>query len=180
MYTVKNSVLNLMMGLAFLSMVLGGCNNDDSLPIVNPIIGEWVAAEGQFTTITVNGEEKTIVEFGMEVLKSNETEAELAGKEYLQFNFLGPIDMEEPKLLFTPSDKLIANLSGEQIEGTWELKNNKTILNLEAPDLYANGYSFNVKKLTANELELDWEWEMSLVGEDPEVFEVGLKIKLVK
>ncbi len=56
-YTMKKVALNLI-GLALLPRVFGACNDDDDNPEVNLIIKEWVAAEGQFTTFTVDGEEK--------------------------------------------------------------------------------------------------------------------------
>ncbi|WP_373522742.1 hypothetical protein [Aquiflexum sp.] len=54
---MKKVALNLI-GLALLPRVFGACNDDDDNPEVNLIIKEWVAAEGQFTTFTVDGEEK--------------------------------------------------------------------------------------------------------------------------
>jgi hypothetical protein len=97
---MKKEVVNLL-GLALLSMVFGACSNDEVSPIAEPIIGEWVAAEEQFLTITVDGKENSMLEFGMEVLRTNEAGAEEAAKEYLQNTILGPIDFEEPKLLFS-------------------------------------------------------------------------------
>lgn len=176
---MKNRVLNLL-GLALLTMGFGACNNDEVTPVVDPIIGEWVAAEGQFLTITVDGEEKSMMEFGMEVLRTNEAGSEQAAKEYLQNTILGPIDIEEPNLVFSSSDQLSATLAGEEIEGTWKLQNARTILKLLVPDLNELDFNFNLKKLTSNELELDWEWEMSYIGEETEAYEVVLKIKLVK
>ncbi len=176
---MKKRVLKLM-GLALLTMVFGACNNDDDTPVINPIIGEWVAAEGQFLTITVDGEEKSELEFGMKILRANEAGAELAAREYFQLTILGPIDIQEPKLSFSPSAKLIAVLSGQQVEGTWKMQNEKTILKVTSPDLNDFGYYFNLKKLTANELELDWNWEMSNLGETTEAYQVGIKIQLVK
>ena len=176
---MKNGVLNLM-GLALLTMVFGACNDDEVIPVVDPIIGEWVAAEGQFLTLTIDGEEKSMVEFGMEVLRSNEAGAEQAAKEYLQNTILGPIDIEEPTLLFSSSDQLSAVLASEEIEGTWKFQNARTVLKLKVPDLNEHYFTFNLKKLTANELELDWDWEMSFIGDETETYEVSLKVKLVK
>ncbi|HSI77163.1 MAG TPA: hypothetical protein VK957_14780 [Lunatimonas sp.] len=174
---MKNGVFNLLLALAIFH---AACNNDDVTPTINPIIGEWVAAEGQFLILTVDGEEKSLVEFGMEVLRTNEAGAELAARDYLQYSFLGPIDMQEPKLLFESPSQLSSTLSGEQIEGTWRTHNERTVLKITAPDLSENDFSFNLKKLTVNELELDWSWEMSYIGETTEPFHVGLKIKLIK
>jgi hypothetical protein len=176
---MKNRVLNLL-GLALLAMAFGACNNDEVTPVVDPIIGEWVAAEGQFLTLTIDGEEKSLMEFGMEVLRTNEAGAEQAAKEYLQNTFLGPIDIEEPNLVFSSSDQLSAVLAGEEIEGTWRFQNARTVLKLRVPDLDEYDFNFNLKKLTANELELDWEWEMSFIGEETEAYEVSLKVNLVK
>jgi hypothetical protein len=176
---MKNRVLNLL-GLALLTMAFGACNNDEITPVIDPIIGEWVAAEGQFLTLSVDGEEKSLLEFGMEVLRTNEAGAEQAAKEYLQNNFLGPIDIEQPNLVFSSSDQLSAVLAGEEIEGTWRFQNARTVLKLKVPDLDDFDFNFNLKKLTANELELDWEWEMSYIGEETEAFEVALKIELAK
>jgi hypothetical protein len=176
---MKNRVLNLL-GLALLTMVFGACNNDEVTPIVDPIMGEWVAAEGQFLTIIVDGEEKSMLEFGMEVLRTNESGAEQAAKEYLQNTILGPIDFEEPKLFFSSSNQLSAVLAGEEIEGTWRFQNARTVLKLKVPDLDEYDFNFNLRKLSANELLLDWEWEMIFSGEEGKTYDVALKIKLVK
>ncbi|RPA69425.1 hypothetical protein EF405_06435 [Cyclobacteriaceae bacterium YHN15] len=175
---MKNQVLNLL-GLALLTMAFGACNNDEVTPIVDPIIGEWVAAEEQFLTIKVDGEEKSMLEFGMEVLRTNEAGAEEAAKEYLQNTILGPIDFEEPKLLFSSSNQFSAVLASEEIEGTWTFQNARTVLKLKVPDLDDHDFNFNLRKLSANELVLDWEWEMIFIGEG-ETYDVALKIKLVK
>lgn len=176
---MKTRLLNLL-GLALLTMAFGACNNDEVIPVADPIIGEWVAAEGQFLTITVDGTEKSLIEFGMEILKTNEAGAEAAAKEYFQNLILGPIDIEEPKLLFSSSNQLTAVLDGEEIEGTWRFQNARTILRLSVPELNDNDYNFNLKKFTANELELDWEWDLSFVGENTEEYRVRLKIMLTK
>lgn len=131
---MKKSVLNLR-GLALLAMIFGACCNDDNIPEIDPIIGEWVAAEGQFMTIKVDGEEKSILEFGMEVLRTNEAGAEQAAREYLKHSILGPIDIQQPKLKFSSSDQLLADLSGEQIVGTWKLQNERTVLKIITPEL---------------------------------------------
>ncbi len=156
------------------------CINEENKQIKIPIIGEWKAAEGQFLEITVNGEEKSLTEFGMEVLKFNESEAELAARDYLQNNFMGPIAIDEPKLVFLPSNAFSAELSNDKIEGSWGLVNNGTVLNLSVNTLPARDYSFNVKKLTNNELELDWQWEMGLLEDNAEFYQAGIKIHLVK
>jgi hypothetical protein len=176
---MKKEVVNLL-GLALLSMVFGACSNDEVSPIAEPIIGEWVAAEEQFLTITVDGKENSMLEFGMEVLRTNEAGAEEAAKEYLQNTILGPIDFEEPKLLFSSSNQLSAVLAGDEIEGTWRVQNARTVLKLKVPDLDEHDFSFNLRKLSANEMVLDWEWEMIFIGEEGEAYEVALKIKLVK
>jgi hypothetical protein len=176
---MKKEVLNLL-GLALLAMVFGACNNDEVSPVVDPIIGEWVAAEGQFLTITIDGEEKSMVEFGMEILRTNEAGAGQAAKEYLQNTILGPIDFEEPKLLFSSSNQLSAVLAGEEIEGTWRFQNARTVLKLKVPDLDEYDFNFNLRKLSANELVLDWEWEMIFIGEEEETYDVALEIKLIK
>lgn len=176
---MKNRVLNLL-GLTLLTMVFGACNNDEVTPVVDPIVGEWVAAEGQFFTLTIDGEEKSLMGFGMEVLRTNEAGAEQAAKEYLQNTILGPIDIEEPKLVFSSSEQLSAVLAGEEIEGTWRFQNARTVLKLLVPELNEIDFNFNLKRLTANELELDWDWEMSYIGEETEAYDVTLKVKLVK
>jgi hypothetical protein len=176
---MKKEIINLF-GLAMLAMTFGACNDDDVIPVIDPIIGEWVAAEGQFLTLTVDGEEKSVKEFGMEVLRTNEAGAELAAKEYLQNTILGPIDIEEPTLLFSDSNQLSAVLDGEEVEGTWSFLNDRTLLKLIVPDINSTDYNFNLKKLTGNELELDYDWEMSYIGEQTDAYEVALKVKLIK
>lgn len=83
---------------------ISACNQDEKLPIINPIIGEWTALGDQFLTLKVNGEEKSISGFGMEVLNTSEKEASQAAKTYLQLTFLGSIDIDQPKSCFQIPD----------------------------------------------------------------------------
>lgn len=176
---MKNSNSNYLAYCLFALSVVA-CINEEQMQIENSIIGEWRAAEGQFLEITVNGLEKSLTEFGMEVLKFNESEAELAASEYLQNNFMGPIAIEEPKINFLPTKALSAQLLENSIDGTWEFINNGTVLNLSVNELPVRDFSFNVKKLTNKELELAWNWEMGLLEENSEFYEVGMNIQLVK
>lgn len=163
-----------------LCMSLGACDSEDNLPEVNPIIGEWKAVEGNFLSLKVNGEEKSLEEFGVEVLRSNPTAAVAAAEDYLVYNFLGPIDLYEPQIMIAPQEMFSALVNGERVSGIWKLQNARTVLHLNSLDLRENGYFYNVKKITADELELDWSWEMTYVGENSGVFKVQLTIKLTK
>ncbi|EON78369.1 hypothetical protein ADIS_1232 [Lunatimonas lonarensis] len=174
---MKSNIVKLWLLGAFL---LGACQEEDVVPAMSPLIGEWEAAEGQFLALTVDGEEKTKQEFGVEVLKVHETVAERATLEYLQDNFLGPIDGVAPKLVFSGSDQLSATVAGEQLQGIWHLQNEGTVLKLVVPGLYENGFFFNLRKLTMQELQLDWSWDMTFLGDEGELMRVGLVIKLVR
>ncbi|MCC5937123.1 MAG: hypothetical protein JJU34_07565 [Lunatimonas sp.] len=174
---MKSNIVKLWLLGAFL---LGACQEEDVVPSVSPIVGEWVAAEGQFLALTVDGEEKTKQEFGVEVLKVHETVAEHAALEYLQQSFLGPIDGQSPKLVFASTDQLSATLAGEEVQGNWHFQNDGTILKLLVPGLHENGYFFNLKKLTLHELQLDWSWDMVFLGDEGELLRIGLVIKLVR
>ncbi|RZS97788.1 hypothetical protein [Cecembia calidifontis] len=168
--------------LCFLLLLLGlgACNSEEALPPMNPFLGEWKASGEQFLTLTVNGEEKSLEDFGVQVLRSNTATAVGAAEEYLRYTIMGPIDIYEPLLLLTPQELFAAQVEGERVTGIWKLQNSGSVLHLNSLDLRDNGYYFNIKRISVNELELDWSWEMSYIGENSGVFKINLKIHLKK
>jgi hypothetical protein len=176
---MKNYPISLL-GWMMVTFILSACHQRDEGPAINPLVGEWTALDDQFLTIWVNGEEKSLSAFGMEVLRTNEEGGTQAAMEYLQHNFLGPIDIAEPKLMFLYSGELNAVVTGQAIEGIWQFINDRTVLTLSSADLDDNSYLFNVKKLTLSDMVLDWNWEMTYLGENAKPFHVLMEIKLVK
>ncbi len=177
---MKTKFQNLI-GFATLALAIGACTDEQDTPPINPIIGEWKAAEkSKFLTIKVDGEEITTTEFGMELLRTNEDEAEEAAEEYLQNLFLGPIDINEPEISFEALGSFTALLSGEEISGNWTLLNDQQVLKLITREYFQDDHTFNVSNLTGNSMELKSDWEMSNIGEESATYDVSMLIKLTK
>ncbi|MFD2200838.1 hypothetical protein [Shivajiella indica] len=176
---MKNSIFKTVFFFMFL-LGIGACNSEESLPPVNPFIGEWQAADDQFLILTVDGEEKTLAEFGVQILKTNPISAETTAADYLRHTIMGPIDIYEPEILIAPQELFSATVAGERVAGIWKLQNAGSVLHFNSLDLRENGYFYNVKRLSGNELDLEWSWEMSYIGENSGVYDVHLVIKLKK
>lgn len=82
--------------------------------------------------------------------------------------------------MFSDSGRLNSLVAGQAKEGSWEFINDKTVLKLSSPDLDDNSYLYNVKKLTSSEMELDWNWEVTYIGENTQPLQVVMEIRLVK
>ncbi|PSL07712.1 hypothetical protein [Cecembia rubra] len=168
------------LGFLLLCVSFGACNLEDNFPEVNPIIGEWKADGENFLSLKVNGEEKSLEEFGVEVLRSNSSSAVSTAEDYLSFNFLGPIDLYDPQIQIAGQEMFTALVKGESVSGIWKLQNAGTVLHLNSLDLRENGYFYNIQNITPEVLELGWSWDMSYIGETSGVYRVQLKIKLAK
>jgi hypothetical protein len=62
----------------------------------------------------------------------------------------------------------------------WRFLNDRTLFKLFVPAINSADFNLNLKKLTTNELELDFDWEMNYISEETDDYKVALKVKLVK
>ena len=162
-----------------LALSLAACGEKEEPQNINPLIGQWEAQNGDFIQIQVDGVAKTFLEFGMEVLGVNEAEAEAYAKSYVQTQILGPIALENPRLVFQENNFRSVFPEVEK-SGQWEWLNDGQLLKFMLPESAVESYNFNVQKADALTLELDWKGDVQYMESNAQVFEVVVKIKLVR
>jgi hypothetical protein len=169
-----NVVSVILMALSFVA-----CSEKEEPLNVNPLIGQWEAQNDDFIQIQVDGVAKTFLEFGMEVLGVNEAEAEAYAKSYVQTQILGPIALENPRLVFQENSFRSVFPEVEK-SGQWEWLNDGQLLKFMLPESAVESYNFNVQRVDALTLELDWSGDVQYMESNAQVFEVVVKIKLVR
>lgn len=175
---MKTQILNvfsvILMALAFVA-----CSEKEEPLNVHPLIGQWEAQNSNFIQIQVDGQAITFLEFGKEVLGFNEAEAEAYAKSYIQTQILGPIALENPRLIFQENG-FRSIFSDAEKSGQWEWLNDGQLLKFMLPEGAVESYNFNVQKADALVLELDWSGDVQYMESNAQVFEVMVKIKLVR
>jgi hypothetical protein len=175
---MKTQILNvfsaLLMALSFLA-----CSEKEEPLNVNPLIGQWEAQNSNFIEIQVDGKAKSFLEFGREVFGLNEADAEAYAKSYVQNQILGPIALENPRLIFQENSFRSIFPEAEK-SGQWEWLNDGQLLKLVLPDETEDSFNFNVRKSEASLLELDWTGNIQYLEPDAQVFDVSVIIQLVR
>lgn len=164
-----------------LTINLMSCSKDDDpSPLVNPVIGNWNSDGSEFFSISVDGDQISLLDFGIEILKLNEQTAETGAKEYFQHYVFGPIAMDEASITLEAQGAFSASLQNDQTQGEWKLLNDRTVLHLIPNGPEAQIYDFEILKLNSSELELKKSISISFIGDESESHQVDVFIKLVK
>lgn len=161
-----------MMALTFVA-----CSEKEEPLNVNPLIGQWEAQNGNFIQIKVDGEPKSFLEFGIEVLGISEAEAENYAKSYFQTQILGPIALENPRLIFE-GNSFRSIFPETEKSGQWAWLNDGQLLQFILPESIIERFSFNVRKADAASLELNWSGDIQYLESNARVYKVEVQIQL--
>jgi len=165
----------LFLGLAWLSFF--SCQEKEK-SVGMEILGEW-KIDGRSTEVLLNGEVKTLAAMGIEVFGLEEESAETYFKEYLQNQILGPLSLTDAEISFTQT-LMTVKQGTDQRQSVWQLLNDKTVLKLNSFEGNQLDYLFNFQYNPGQQIDLSWDWQIQNLENASIVYDLGLKLKLIK
>lgn len=163
------------MGIAWLSLY--SCQEKEK-PVVMDILGEW-KIDGGSTEVLLNGEVKTLAEMGIEVFGLEEESAKTYVEEYLQNQILGPLSLTDAEVSFT-QNLVTVKQGGDQRQSDWQLLNDKTVLKLNSLEENQVAYLFNFQFIPSQQIDLSWDWQIQDLEDATIIYDLGLKLRLIK
>ena len=163
------------MGLAWLSLF--SCQEKEKL-VGMDILGEW-KIDGRSTEVLLNGDVKTLAEMGIEVFGLEEEAAKIYVEKYLQNQILGPLNLADAEVSFS-QDLMTVNQGGDQRQSLWQLLNDKTVLKLNSLEENQVAYLFNFQFIPSQQIDLSWDWQIQDLENATVVYDLGLKLRLIK
>lgn len=163
------------MGLAWLSLC--SCQEKEE-PVVMDILGEW-KIDGRSTEVLLNGEVKTLAAMGIEVFGLEEESAKTYVEEYLQNQILGPLSLTDAEVSITQT-LITVKQGGDQRQSDWQLLNDKTVLKLNSLEENQVAYLFNFQFNPSQQINLSWDWQVQHLADPTKVYDLELKLRLIK
>ncbi len=163
------------MGVAWLSLF--SCQETEK-PVGMDILGEW-KIDGRSTEVLLNGEVKTLAELSIEVFGLDEETSTTYVEEYLQNQILGPLSLTDAEVSFTQT-LMTVKQGGDQKQSDWQLLNDKTVLKLNSLEENQVSYFFNFNHNAEQQINLSWDWQVQHLADPTKVYDLGLKLRLIK
>jgi hypothetical protein len=116
---------------------------------------------------------------GIEVFGLDEESAKTYAEEYLQNQILGPLSLKDAEVSFTQT-LMTVKQGGDQRQSDWQLLNDETVLKLNSLEKNQVAYLFNFQFIPNQQIDLSWDWQIQDLEGANIVYDLGLKLRLIK